>query len=151
MISDKKFISVSDYARLKGISKQAVYKQLNNKLKPFLIVVENKKCLKIEVLNEVEQQKLNQVEQPVEQQLNNQIQPLLVAQIEEKDRIIESLLRQVESLQEQNGKLTDLLNNSQLLLAAEKQQQLIEKQSPENDDLPKAKKSIFSLFSRKQK
>lgn len=153
-MSDREYISISEYAGIKGISKQAVYKQLNNKLKGFLIVVDKKKYIDIKALNEVEQQRINQVEQPVEQPFNNQIQPLLAAQLEEKDKVIASLLRQIDSLQEQNGKLTELLHNSQYLLAAEQKQNLSieqETQAPASSGESAPKKSIFSLFKRKQK
>lgn len=150
----EKYISVSQYAQIKGISKQAVYKQLNNKLKPFLIVVDSKKCLKIEVLNEVEQQKLNQVEQPIEQPFNNSIQPFFEKQLEEKDKVIESLLRQIENLNEQNGKLTELLNNSQYLLAAEQQKYIEQGQQQPPQDTEqtdtKQKKGFFARLIHKR-
>jgi hypothetical protein len=153
-MNDKKYISVSQYAKIKGISQQAVYKQLKNKLKDFLIVVEGKKCLKIEVLNEVQQQSLNEVQQPIQQPFNNPIQPFLQQQIEEKDKTIESLLRQVETLQEQNGKLTELLHNSQCLLAAEKKLYIEQETKQENKETistaePKERKGFLSLFKRK--
>lgn len=145
---ENKFISVSEYATIKGISKQAVYKQLNNKLKEFVVMVENKKLLDIAVLtaeelNQVEQllnQPLNQVEQPAD----NHLLLLLEKQIEEKDNTIKSLLAQIQSLQEQNGKLTDLLNNSQILLGMEKKQQLLEQ-----DNQKPTRKSIFNIFKKK--
>lgn len=147
-MEEKKYISISEYATIKGISKQAVYKQLNNKLKKFVVMVENKKMLDIAVLTAEE---LNQVEQPLNQPLNQVEQPidnhlllLLEKQIEEKDNTIKSLLVQIESLQEQNGKLTDLLNNSQILLGMEKKQQLLEQ-----DNQKPTRKSIFNLFKKK--
>ena len=127
MILNKDYITVSQYAEIKGISKQAVYKRLNNQLKDSLIIVDRQKCIKIEVLDEVERQGLNQVEQPlnqVEQPLNNQFQPLFEKELEEKNKTIESLLRQIENLQEQNSRLTELLSNSQYLLAAEQKKAL---------------------------
>lgn len=147
-MEEKKYISISEYATIKGISKQAVYKQLNNKLKNFVVMVENKKMLDIAVLTAEE---LNQIEQPLNQHFNHVEQPadnhlllLLEKQIEEKDNTIKSLLAQIESLQEQNGKLTDLLNNSQILLGMEKKQQLLE----QDNQKPK-RKSIFNLFKKK--
>ena len=147
-MEEKKYISISEYATIKGISKQAVYKQLNNKLKKFVVMVENKKMLDIAVLTAEE---LNQVEQPLNQPLNQVEQPidnhlllLLEKQIEEKDNTIKSLLVQIESLQEQNGKLTDLLNNSQILLGMEKKKQLLEQ-----DNQKPTRKSIFNLFKKK--
>lgn len=150
-MNERKYISVSEYAELKGITKQAVYKQLNNQLKPFLIVVEKKKYILLEALSEVEKERLNEVEQPIEQPFNNFFQPFLEKQIEEKDKQIESLLRQIDLLQEQNGKLTELLNNSQYLLAAEKQILLNEKNPEpiEAEQPPRERKGLFSRFKKR--
>ena len=157
-MSEKTYISVSEYAKIKGVSPQAVYKQLNNKLKEFVILVEGKKRLKIEVLNEVEQQKLNEVEQPIqqpfEQQFNNFYQPFFEKQIEEKDKTIESLLKQIDSLQEQNSRLTELLYNEQCLVAAAQQEKKLyieqETTGTTEQEEPKEKKGFFSWLKRKQ-
>ena len=145
-MTNESYITVSEYATLKGISKQAVYKQLNNKLQPFLIMVDGKKYIDKKALSEEENQKLNEVEQPFNQPLNNQSQPFLESQIAEKDKVIESLLRQIENLQEQNSKLTDLLRNEQVLLAAEKKMYLEQETAT-----TKEKKGIFGIFKKKQK
>ena len=140
----KEYLTIAEYAEIKGISKQAVYKQLNNKLKDYVEIVENKKCLKISVLEESIQPHSTEVEQP--------IQPFLEAQIKEKDKTIDSLLRQIEALQKQNDRLTDLLQNSQMLLAVEKQQ-LISAQEAKTEDTAepiqqKPKKKLFDIFRR---
>jgi adenylate kinase family enzyme len=140
-----KYISVSQYAEIKGISKQAVYKQLNGKLKEFLIVVDKQKFIDLKALNEVEKERLNNIEQPVEQQLNNSFQLFFEKQLEEKDKQIESLLNQIDTLHEQNTTLTELLKNSQLLLAVEKKVMLEE---PIENQKEK-KKSLFSRLKRK--
>lgn len=139
-------LTVSQYAAIEGISKQAVYKRLNNKLKGFLVEVDGQKYIDRAVLNEVEQPKVEEVEQPIEQPLNNQNQPFLEKQIEEKDKVIESLLRQIDTLQEQNKNLTELLRNEQVLLAAEKKLYL-----EEETTTTKEKKGILSIFKRKNK
>ena len=149
-MSDKKYISVSEYAEIKGITKQAVYKQLNKKLQPFLIVVENQKFIDLMALTEEERERFNNSLTTDEQPLNNQIQPFLESQIEEKDKIIESLLRQVENLQEQNSKLTDLLHNSQVLLAAEKKLYIEQGTAAAPDAVEvKEKKGFFGWFRKK--
>ena len=145
-MNKENLITVSQYAAAVGITKQAVYKKLNTKLKEFVKEVEGKKYIDKAALSEEQAAKLNNVEQPFKQPLNNQIQPFLESQIEEKDKTIASLLRQVESLQEQNSKLTELLHNSQVLLAAEKKI-LIEQGTSQK----KEKKGILGLFKRQDK
>ena len=144
MENEKQYITVAEYAEIKGISKQAVYKQLNNKLNNYVETVEGKKCLKISVLEESIQPYSTEVEQP--------IQPVWEAQLKEKDKTIDSLLRQIEALQKQNDRLTDLLQNSQMLLAVEKQQ-LISAQEAKTEDTAepiqqKPKKKLFDIFRR---
>ena len=120
----KEYLNVAEYAEIKGISKQAVYKQLNNKLNNYVETVEGKKCLKISILEENIQPSSTKVEQPIQPvstEVEQPIQPFWEAQIKEKDKTIDSLLRQIEALQEQNTRLTELLHNSQVLLAVEKQ------------------------------
>ena len=149
-MNNNEYLSVSQYAEIKGVSKQAVYKQLNNKLKPFLIVVDGKKYIDKAVLTEGDNPQLNNqqptVEQQVEQPATNQIQLLLEKQLAEKDTTIQSLLRQIENLQEQNSKLTDLLHNSQVLLAVEKKVYL-----EQETETSKEKKGFFGIFKKKAK
>ena len=145
-MDSKKYLTVSQYAEIKCISKQAVYKQLNNKLKDFVVMVENKKCISIAALDSAEQQKveqlLNNFKSTVEQPTDNQIQPFLEKQIEEKDNTIKSLLKQIEDLQNQNSRLTDIIHNSQLLMAADKKVFL----EQENQ---KQKRKFLNIFKKK--
>ena len=162
-MSDLNYLTVAEYAAAKHITKQAVYKQLNTKLKAFLVVVDGQKYIDKAALGiptdadkSTIEPDLNEVEQPlneVEQPLNNHFQLFLQAQIEEKDKTIESLLRQIESLTQQNERLTDLLHNSQVLLAAEKQQQMLIVQANNKEETEETheKKSIFSIFRKKNK
>lgn len=155
MENEKQYITVAEYAEIKGISKQAVYKQLNNKLKDYVEIVENKKCLKISVLEGSIQPHSTKVEQPIQPvstEVEQPIQPVWEAQLKEKDKTIDSLLRQIEALQKQNDRLTDLLQNSQMLLAVEKQQ-LISAQEAKTEDTAepiqqKPKKKLFDIFRR---
>ena len=151
----KEYLTVAEYAEIKGISKQAVYKQLNNKLNNYVETVEGKKCLKISILEENIQPYSTKVEQPIQPvstEVEQPIQPVWEAQLKEKDKTIDSLLRQIEALQKQNDRLTDLLQNSQMLLAVEKQQ-LISAQEAKTEDTAepiqqKPKKKLFDIFRR---
>lgn len=160
---NNELISISDYAALKGISKQAVYKQLNNRLKPFLIEVDNRKYISVKALSQEEQTKLKGVEQPsqpFQPQVEQPSQPsptFFEQQIAEKDKQIESLLRQIETLQGQNTQLTNLLQNSQVLLAQQNQLLLgatTEESAAQDTQEPqeeRKKKKRFKLFGRKNK
>lgn len=149
----KQYLTISQYAEFKGITKQAVYKRLNNSLKKYLIEIDNQKFIDFsafgeEEINEVENF-LNNKNQPFNQPFNNEIQPFFEKQLEEKDKTISKLLEQVDKLQEQNSRLIDTLNNNQkllentqLLLAASEKKQLMEAENQ------KEKKGIFKLFKK---
>lgn len=139
MIDTEKYISVLEYSQIMGISKQAVYKQLKGKLKDFYIVVDGKKYIDKAVLNLADNQPTTNFStnrQPT-------FQPFWESQLAEKDKQIESLLKQIETLQEQNGKLTDLLANSQTLLAVEKKLYIEQETSGKHE-----KKGILRIFKK---
>lgn len=100
---EKEYLSIKEFAVAVGISQQAVYKQLNNKLKPYLKVVDNKKMLEKSALSLfVKEEKSN----GVEQQLINMLQ----TELNEKNKQI--------------AELQKLLDQAQRLHAAEKQRVL---------------------------
>lgn len=47
---DKEYLTIKEYAKLKGISTQYVYKLLPTKLQPYVATVANRKCLKSQAL-----------------------------------------------------------------------------------------------------
>ena len=104
---DKEYLSIKEFAAAVGVSQQAVYKQLNNKLKPYLKVVENKKMLEKSALKLFEkEEKTNQVEQ----QLINMLQ----TELNEKNEQIKKLQQSLEQSQQ-------LLDQAQKLHAMDKQ------------------------------
>lgn len=157
---ENKLLTISQYAEIKGISKQAVYKKLNTKLKEFIVVENGQKFLDIKVLELEEglkvEQHLNQIEQPLNQQLNNEVVSLLEKMLEEKNQRIQELLEQnsalqqrneklIDTIQEQNNRLTELISQTHFLLATEKKN-LLENGSGEK---PKEKRKIFGIFKKK--
>ena len=127
-----KYLTVSEYAKLKGISTTAVYKKLNGSLKPFQTVVNGKKCLLSTVLELDEKEISNQVSNQFETVSNpattatEKAIQALIEQLQEKDKQIERLQAEMEELrttgaekdrfiQEQATKLSLLLEQSQEL------------------------------------
>lgn len=122
-MSNNDYLTIAEYAKIKGITKQAVYKQLNNQLKEFLIVVEGKKYINKAALSTDRQPKTTTVEQPVEQpveQLFNESLMLVIdtlkGQLEAKDRQIAEKDRQISELQALLSQSQQLQQNSQVLL-----------------------------------
>lgn len=168
-MTEKTFYTVSEFAELCGVSKQAIYKQFNNKLKEFSKVENGKKYISAAALSNAGyspaqpsgkprvEQPFNQVEPTLNQPLNNhstQVEPPETApfwqqQLIEKDKQIENLQRQIENLQQHAAKLTDLLNNSQVLLAAENKDLLNAAKGMPEETTPERKKR-FPFWSRKK-
>lgn len=152
MENEKAYITIAEYAERMNVSKQTVYNRLKKDLKEFLIVIDGKKCLKSEAFN-LFQSNLNQKFEKDFQDFQPKfetVETILKAQIEDKDRLIGRLLEQADTLQAQNadlieqiGKLTEIINNSQVLLAVEKNRYI------EQETQKKEKKGIFRLFRKK--
>jgi DNA-binding transcriptional MerR regulator len=104
----KDLLTVSEFAKEAGISKQAVYSRLNKGLNKFVQVVDGKKMLKSEALQEyLEQGKVNGCSsfsqgfnQPLTTlELLQQTIDLLQNQLAEKDKQIETLTEALKTEQ----------------------------------------------------
>ena len=126
------YISVKEYAQLKGVSPQSVYKQLSTKLATYVVMVENRKMLKKEVLETLENKGVEAQFNQVDNQVDNQVEKLstnfnseelirinqrnekiideLRAQIEEKDKQIKE---QSQHIIELSDRVATLFENSQ--------------------------------------
>lgn len=175
---NKEFLTVAEYAEIKGISKQRVYQLLNKGLKPFVQVVEGRKVIDIRALSAEE---LKPIEQGVDPHLNKglntnnqelevlqQALEILKGQLEVKDQQIAELQRENATkdrhIQEQATELARLLSqsqelqrNNQLLLAQKTQTESEPQPEPEVEEVlteveappPPQKKKFFGwLFGR---
>ena len=153
----EKEYSIKEYAKLKGISTQAVYKQLSKSLKPYVIERDGKKYISGQAFNQVEQPVGNHstaFNQPVE----SEIIQLLRAQLEEKDKQISTLFNQVEQItnqlkttEETATRLITLLENTQKieagrLLVEAKSEKENNEQKDDNEVIEVKKKT--GIFSR---
>lgn len=149
-------LTVQQFADAAGISKQAVYKALNNKLQPFVQLVDGKKMLQNKALREVYGIEVDQRES---QPNGNQSQPLealiamLQKELEAKNAQLEAKDRQIEQLTSALENTTSSLQAAQALHAGTMQQQLL---TPGGEDVPKdiqteqeKKKGWFSKWKRK--
>ncbi|MFV0391149.1 MAG: hypothetical protein ACK5KP_04580 [Paludibacteraceae bacterium] len=111
MTDNNEYISVSEFAKRANVSKQSVYKRLNNKLTKYVKLIDGKKMLNIQGLKLYEQ---------AEKKSTN-------------EQFIEQLLSQVNYLKNQNNRLSDMLENEQKLHAMT-QSKLYALESKEIDD-----------------
>jgi predicted RNase H-like nuclease (RuvC/YqgF family) len=96
MNNKNELLTVKQVAETVGVTQQYIYKQLNNKFKNYLIIIDGKKYLNTLVLNEFIQ--------PVEQQLNqqnNKVEQPVEKQKDDLSNIIETLNKTIEILQNQ--------------------------------------------------
>lgn len=111
------YISIKEFASRAGITPQAVYKQLDNKLKPYCQVVDGKKTLQIKALELFEN---NQVNKPDNNELLNELLnslQVLKGQLAEKDKQIEAKDQQIASLTEALMKAQQITDQAQHLQA----------------------------------
>ncbi len=157
-MGQKTYLTVAEYAQIKGISKQRVYQLLNKGLKEFVQEVEGRKVIDIRALSEnevkrVEQEfqgDLNKFEQGVEQEVKppnstkfdnssteldiiRQVLADYKEQLEAKDRQIEAKDKQIDELTRLLSQSQELNRNNQLLLA-----QKTAEQPPQTEAEPEA-------------
>lgn len=129
---ENKYLSIKDFAAAIGVTKQAVYKQLNNKLQPYLKVVDGKKMIEKSALSLFDKKpEVNQEEQ----QTNNQLTEKLIAMLQ----------KELDEKNQQIAELQKLLNQAQQLNAMDKQKILeLEDKMAAEPETPK--KSFWSRF-----
>lgn len=132
-MDDKGLLTIKEFAEISGRTPQAIYKQLNNKLSPFVKLIDNKKMLEKRALKEVfnidfeqlTQQKLNE-----RISLESSLYELLKAELEAKNEQILNL--QVELIserqynREQAEKLAIFADQAQKLQLAQINPQITE-------------------------
>ena len=152
----KEYLTIKEYARIREVSVSSVYKRLNTTLKQYLREVENRKVLDIKVL---EDEGLTPSNKKVEETPSTPLQPIssiFEKELDIKNRQIEKLTEQIEKLQddnrdefiqEQSRKLTELLEQSNILL--QNNQMLLAQQNDQEqkDIIPEAEEVDKSAAS----
>lgn len=149
---ENNFISVGEFAKLVGISQQAIYKRIkkdDEKLKPFVKNENNKYFISIDAVEQIFKIELK-TENDVDTKQDNEnivdkdfIIELLQKQLEEKQKEIEEKNQQIHSL-------IDNIANLNITLSQQQQLHLLDKDKIlklENPDVKK-KKRFFSFFSK---
>lgn len=130
--NEQEYMTVKEFAAAAGVTEQAVYKQLNNKLSTYSTELNGKKVLKIEALKEYRTkeveteltQKLNETEAEVNR-LKEQIQQ---QKVDELSRAVNELKEQLRTKNQQIGSLHDLLKESQEALSRQQQLAALQEQ-----------------------
>lgn len=105
-----KVLTVKEVAELMGISKQAVYKKMEKDFKPYVVLVENQKCLKSEVLKQIHSTKQStKVEHSTSLKSLEKLVEILEKENEKKQQYIDSLQQQLEEERIQRNELIENL------------------------------------------
>ena len=133
---EKEYITVREYAQIKNCSPQYVYRLLQTKLQPYLIVVDGKKCLKIEVLEDEKDSVSTKVDNQVANHVDNQVANPSASNFENElkrinarnEDLIDDLRKQIkekdELLKQMNDKIVNLFETNQRLLENNQKLQL---------------------------
>lgn len=130
----KDYLTIAEYAKIRGVSVSAVYKRISTTLKPFIVRVEGGKMgLKSEVLDFENLRDSNEGYMPNSTSMSSTFEdgitpPLFDEILKEKDRQIEELRREVERLKEECRKKDDfILENSQKIITLLEQAQELQR------------------------
>ena len=136
-------ISVAELAQRVGVSRQSIYNRLTKDLSKFVKVVDGKKRLDIAVLAYLS---VNEVDNNMSSEIDT-IVKTLTAELDIKNKQIESLQQQVSQLTEALQNTTQSLMAAQALHASSvKQLESGEQQS--EDVISSGKKGLFSWLRR---
>lgn len=125
---EKDYLTVKEYATLKGCSTQYVYKLLQTKLNDYVVVVNGKKCLKISVLdegvesvatkvaNQVDNQVCNQVASPSASALEEELKRIIARNEDLVDSLREEIKAKDAQLSQMNEKIISLFETNQRLM-----------------------------------
>ena len=168
--NQQEVISIKEFAKRAGVSKQAIYSQLESRLQPYVVNLNNQKMIKIEALekfysSQVEQSSqssFNQVEQPKPQEQEkdsiDKVLEVLARQLEEKDRQIEQLNKHLEGAYKVIEQQSILLDQQQKLNLIDKKEDIKEMAATANatpaapmeeaEQEQPPKKKWFKFFSK---
>lgn len=145
---DKELLSIKQFAEAVGQTQQAIYRQLNKRLKNYVVLESGKKYIKAEAVGMYTEQELNN-NSSVEQAFNNELngaERLIETQKQQIEMLqseIEAKNNQIQALQEQLKDITAALKASQSIQALYIQQ--IE------DKQQQQKKGLFArIFGNKK-
>lgn len=153
-MSENKYITISEFAKAVETSNQAIYQQLNKRLKPYYKVIDNKKMLSVQAIEDVYSKRVDidnkSTFQAENQELINQLN-LHIKDLQEQlsvanaDKQVKD--KQIAYYQEENKSLRNMINQEQSLHAGTIQTQLLNESNGTVSEQPKSFftkiKSIF--------
>ena len=119
------YLSIADFADTAGVSKQAVYKRLDKDLKPYLKIIDGRKCLEVSAIELFQTTPgLSTQSSTVETTKDKQSINYLMLQLQEKDRL---LAQQQDTIKDQLAQIKEL--NAHIIDLSKAQTEILRKQS----------------------
>jgi len=123
--NQKQLVTVAEYARMRGVSSTAIYKQLKTSLKPFITVVNNRTMIDISALNASDAQADNNRN---EQRVNNEVDNNSTEVINRLTAELSSAKAQLDAAQAEIARLDKYLEQTQTALNQSQTLHMLDKQ-----------------------
>lgn len=112
----KQYYTISEVAAIAGVTYQAIYKRLNSTLKDYVVTVDNRKCLRQEVLSVLELTKTSTVKTTKKSTSTPNTEPSsyeeeLKRRIQKQEETINFLQEQIKSKDEQIKDSAEKIDN----------------------------------------
>ena len=152
----KEFLTVKEFAELVGRSRQAIYKQLDNQLKEFVQVIDNKKMIKSEALKDVfdidPDKKIEGPDLTIQANLEKTLYEILREELEAKNEQILALQAELaverKHSREQADKIAVFADQAQKLQLAQMQPQITDEEELAEEAIMPEKKGFFEMVAR---
>ena len=142
-MKNNEYLSVKQFSERAGVSSQAVYKQLNNKLKKFKKVENGKTYVNIRGLSCFVATNSTNVVQPVEQMIE-----VLKEQLKAKDEQIRALNEQLKAKDETLKNAMRITENTQILLKNQQEKSMPAIEEKHKEQLDQEKKEQLNEIEK---
>lgn len=146
-MKNNEYLSVKQFSERAGVSSQAVYKQLNNKLKKFKKVENGKTYVNIRGLSCFVATNSTNVVQPVEQPVEQMIE-VLKEQLKAKDEQIRALNEQLKAKDETLKNAMRITENTQILLKNQQEKSMPAIEEKHKEQLDQEKKEQLNEIEK---
>lgn len=150
-MNDTEYMTVSAFAKAVGTTNQAIYQQLDKRLKPYFKVIDNKKMVSIQAIQDIYKKSVDKENKSTEQ-LNSQE---LINSLKEHIKDLQSQLSVANAEKQEKDKqiadLTETIKSLGQSINARNHTELAEKLETKmlDDGSTKTKRSFFSrLFGK---
>lgn len=152
-MENNEYLTVTAFAKAVGTSNQAIYQQLNKRLKPYYKVIDNKKMINIKAIEDIYQKAVDttnqQVFQEEKQELINELkehikdlqEQLAVARADKEVKD-----KQIADLNERLAEANALNQNNQILISRQQEPATL----PEQTETTPAKQGFWARLFRKE-